>query len=374
MADYTLCGEKLKELAATMEKVKKCIKLAESQEELVKINQKIDAITDWQNSTETELLMREKSRYEKIINGFTNTLKKITDNLELLEMCEQEPNEEESQKVVDGIFSSLAEIEAEVRKSEVASMFGEKEDTMPCFLEINAGAGGTDCQDWVEIMLRMYLMWADKNGFKYAVVDKTAGEEAGLKNVTIEVEGDFAFGYLKNENGVHRLVRISPFNSSGKRQTSFASVFCYPAVNNETTIEINDKDLRIDTYRSSGAGGQHVNKTDSAVRITHIPTKTVVQSQDQRSQLQNRAVAMKMLTSRLYNLELQKQKESSQKIEDAKTDISWGHQVRNYVLHPYKLVKDLRSGYETGNTENVLNGGIADIIESIIISKAQSGN
>jgi peptide chain release factor 2 len=253
-----------------------------------------------------------------------------------------------------------------VKDLKIKSLFRDKNDNNKAFLEINAGAGGVDSQDWVNMMLRMYLMWFDKKGFKYEIIDKCEGEVGGLKSVSLEVNGELAFGFLKNENGIHRLVRISPFNANDKRQTSFAGVFCYPQVEENLDVKIDEKDIRVDVYRSSGAGGQHVNKTESAVRITHIPTGVVVQSQVQRSQIQNRENCMKMLYSKLCEIEKQKQNADFNAANEGKSDISWGNQIRNYVLHPYKLVKDLRSGFETANINNVLDGDLDEIVNSVL--------
>lgn len=237
-----------------------------------------------------------------------------------------------------------------------------------CFVDINAGAGGTDSCDFALMLLRMYERFANRHQFKVEIVSMLDGEEAGIRSATLKIQGRYAFGWLKMESGVHRLVRISPFNANDKRQTSFASVWVYPQIDDNIEIEILDKDLRVDTYRASGAGGQHVNKTDSAVRITHLPTNIVVQCQSDRSQLKNRAEAMKMLKSRLYEFELQKKREEQNKAEAAKTDNSWGHQIRSYVLHPYQMVKDLRTNYETGNTQSVLDGEIDEFIKAALVN------
>lgn len=238
-----------------------------------------------------------------------------------------------------------------------------------CFIDINAGAGGTDSCDFAQMLLRMYDRFSQRHEFKSEIISILEGEEAGIKSVTLKISGRFAFGWLRSEAGVHRLVRISPFNANAKRQTSFASVWVYPQVDNEIDIEVQDKDIRLDTYRASGAGGQHINKTDSAVRITHLETNIVVQCQSDRSQLRNRVTAMNMLKSRLYELEMRKRQEAQNASESAKTDNSWGHQIRSYVLHPYQMVKDLRTGYETGNTASVLTGELDEFIKSALIEK-----
>ena len=250
---------------------------------------------------------------------------------------------------------------------EIEALLNGEADANDTFLEVHAGAGGTESCDWASMLARMYVRWAEKSGYKVEMQSETPGEEAGIKSVTYKVSGHNAYGWLKSESGVHRLVRISPFNSGGKRQTSFSSVWVYPVVDEKIEIEIDDKDLRIDTYRASGAGGQHVNKTDSAVRITHLPTNIVVQCQNDRSQLKNRAEAMKMLKSRLFELEMRKKQEEKDQINSGKTDNGWGHQIRSYVMHPYQMVKDLRTGYEIKNYQKVLDGELDGFIESFLM-------
>lgn len=247
---------------------------------------------------------------------------------------------------------------------------------MSAIMSINAGAGGTEAQDWVEILLRMYLRWAEKKGYATSIIDYQPGDEAGIKSVSFTMEGEYAYGYAKAETGIHRLVRISPFDAGARRHTSFASVFVYPEVNDEIVIEIDEGDLRIDTYRSTGAGGQHVNKTDSAVRITHLPTGIVVQCQNERSQHKNKAMAMKYLKSRLYELKLKEQNEKLNEVNKTKKDIAWGSQIRSYVLHPYKMIKDHRTNLEVGNVNRILDGDIDDFIESYLlasVSEEQAG-
>jgi len=251
-------------------------------------------------------------------------------------------------------------------KFSIEAMFSDENDANHCFVDINAGAGGSDSCDFAVMLMRMYERFADDNDFKTEIISMIDGDEAGIRSATLKIKGQYAFGWFKTESGVHRLVRISPFNANGKRQTSFASIWVYPEVDDDIDIEISDKDLRIDTYRASGAGGQHVNKTDSAVRITHLPTNIVVQCQNDRSQIKNKASAMKMLKSRLFELEMQKKQNALDKIESGKTDNSWGHQIRSYVLHPYQMVKDLRTGYETSNTQAVFDGKITDFIKTTL--------
>ena len=255
--------------------------------------------------------------------------------------------------------------------AEFQKMLGGEHDRANAILTINAGAGGTDSQDWAEMLLRMYLRWCDRRGFKRDIADIQAGEEAGIKSATVMVQGEYAYGYLAAEAGVHRLVRISPFDSNARRQTSFASVFAWPEIDDAIEIDVQEKDLRIDTYRSSGAGGQHVNVTDSAVRITHLPTGIVVSCQNERSQIRNREVAMKILKARLYELEMQKRREKLDAVEAAKKDIAFGSQIRSYVLHPYRMVKDHRTKHETGNPDRVLDGDIDDFVKATLVAKAR---
>lgn len=264
---------------------------------------------------------------------------------------------------------AINRLTAAVETSETQMLLGGENDARNAIVAINAGAGGTDAQDWAEMLLRMYLRWTERRGFKSELIDHQAGEEAGIKSATFRVEGEYAYGLLAGEGGVHRLVRISPFNSGQSRETSFASVFVTPEIDEDIEIEVLDKDLRVDTYRSTGAGGQHINTTDSAVRITHLPTNIVVTCQNQRSQHQNRDVAMRVLKSRLYELELAKKRAESDKLAEAKRDISFGSQIRNYVLHPYRLVKDVRTKHETSNVDAVLAGDLDDFIKDYLLSK-----
>jgi peptide chain release factor 2 len=261
----------------------------------------------------------------------------------------------------------ISEVSRGMAESELAQILGGPDDRRNAIVSLHPGAGGTEAQDWAEILLRMYLRWADRRGYRKEILEYQPGEEAGLKSVTFTVEGDYAYGYLKAEAGIHRLVRISPFDANSRRHTSFASLFVYPEVDDTIKVEVNDADLRVDTYRSSGAGGQHVNKTDSAVRLTHLPTGIVVACQNERSQHKNRAMAMKILRSRLYDLEIEKQKEKMDTFHKTKKDIAWGSQIRSYVLHPYRLVKDHRTGIEVGNADAVLDGDIDQFIQGYLL-------
>ena len=283
----------------------------------------------------------------------------LLDNTELFDMSKAESDE----TGMLGIEGEAVKVSGEVEKMEFRRMFNNPADPLPCFLDIQAGAGGTEACDWASMLLRQYLKYAERKGFKTTIEDETAGDTAGIKGATIKIDGEYAFGLLRTETGVHRLVRKSPFDSSGGRHTSFASVFVYPEIDDSIEIDINPSDVRTDTFRASGAGGQHINKTDSAVRLTHIPTGIVVQCQDGRSQHGNRDVAWKRLRSRLYDFELRKQQEAQQKLEDTKTDVGWGHQIRSYVLDQSRI-KDLRTNYETSATQKVLDGDLDPFIEA----------
>ena len=271
--------------------------------------------------------------------------------------------EESNSEITADCLASIKEINKEIKKNEISCFLSGENDTLDVYIEIHAGAGGTESQDWAEMLRRMYIKWFDKKLFSCEIISEHKGDEAGIKSTTLKVTGEYLYGLMKNESGVHRLVRISPFDSGARRHTSFASVWVYPSIDEEIDVNVDEKDLRIDTYRSSGAGGQHVNVTDSAVRITHIPTRIVVQCQNQRSQHKNKETCYKMLKARLYEYEFQKREEKEQKNVSTKTDIGWGHQIRSYVLQPYRLVKDLRSKIESSNPDDVLNGNLDQFIE-----------
>ncbi len=309
--------------------------------------------------------MRERQRLEKSIASLTELEQQLEDALTLLELGEAEGDEGS----VTEAEQQLTALQEKTEKRELENLLSGEADANNCYLEIHAGAGGTEAQDWAEMLTRMYVRWAEAHGREVAWLEESPGEEAGLKSATLQVSGDNAYGWLKTESGVHRLVRISPFDSQSRRHTSFASVWVYPVIDESIDIEVLDKDLRVDTYRASGAGGQHVNKTDSAVRMTHLPTGIVVQCQNDRSQHRNRAQAMAMLKSRLYEHELQKREEAAQAEADSKTEIGWGHQIRSYVLQPYQMVKDLRTGVEKGNAQGVLDGDIDSFLEAALASR-----
>ena len=298
--------------------------------------------------------MRERNRLAAQVEGVQAMEAELADTLELIGMAEAEADDA---MVADGI-ATLKRIAEDAKTQEIESLLSGEADANDAYVEINAGAGGTEAQDWAEMLLRMYGRWAEKHGYKIQLMDQSEGEQAGIKSATLQVSGVNAYGWLKTEAGVHRLVRISPFDAAARRQTSFASVWVYPVIDDKIEIEVNESDIKVDTYRASGAGGQHVNKTESAIRFTHIPTGIVVACQTDRSQHRNRATAMQMLKAKLYELELQKREAAAAATESAKTDIGWGHQIRSYVLAPYQLVKDLRTNHETSNPSAVLDGDL----------------
>ncbi|GGB40250.1 peptide chain release factor 2 [Tistrella bauzanensis] len=311
--------------------------------------------------------MRERTQLDGAVERYRKLDQAFRDDLELAELGEME----EDDSVVDEAQASLARLHQDLLTLKVESLLSGEVDGNDAYLEVHAGAGGTESQDWALMLLRMYTRWAEGHGYKTEIVEETDGEEAGIKSATLQIKGQNAFGWSKTETGVHRLVRISPFDSQARRQTSFAAVHVYPVIDDTINIEILDKDLRIDTYRASGAGGQHVNRTDSAIRITHVPTGIVVQCQQDRSQHKNRATAMGMLKARLYEREIRMREEKAQAEADAKSDIGWGHQIRSYVLHPYQMVKDLRTGVETGNTQAVLDGDLDAFMQAALSARVE---
>jgi peptide chain release factor 2 len=313
--------------------------------------------------------MRERTHLETAVAAVRRLESGLEDALTLAELAE---TEEDTSSLAEA-EAELARLKSEAGKRELESLLSGEADANDCYLEIHAGAGGTEAQDWAEMLLRMYTRWAEQHGYKVEYLEESPGEEAGLKSATIRVSGDNAYGWLKTESGVHRLVRISPYDSAARRHTSFASVWVYPVIDDKIDVEILDKDLRIDTYRASGAGGQHVNKTSSAIRITHMPTGIVVQCQADRSQHRNRAMAFDMLRARLYEAELKKREEAAQALESTKTDIGWGHQIRSYVLQPYQMIKDLRTGVETSSTQAVLDGDIDRFLEASLAERIKGG-
>jgi len=313
----------------------------------------------WSDAKRAQELGKERRELETVINTLTKLDQSLRDASELFDMAKEE-SDDESLLSIDQDAAGLEKIVAEM---EFRRMFSHPMDPNNCFLDIQAGSGGTEAQDWASMLRRMYVRYAERHGFKVEVLEESEGEVAGLKSTSLKISGDYAFGYLRSESGVHRLVRKSPFDSGNRRHTSFSSVFVYPEVDDSIEIEINPADLRTDTFRASGAGGQHINKTDSAIRITHLPTNIVVQCQNDRSQHRNRAEAMLMLKARLYELEMRKRNDEKQAMEDSKTDIGWGHQIRSYVLDQSRI-KDLRTNYEVGNTQAVLDGDLDGFIEA----------
>lgn len=319
----------------------------------------------WDDPEAATPLLKERTFLSGRLESFQTLMSEIDDNELLVEMAHEEGDEQ----TLAEVGAQASALEKKLREFTLDMMLDGEQDANNAIVSINAGAGGTDAQDWAEMMFRMYLRWAEQRRYKTEILDLQPGDEAGIKSVTFTVKGEYAYGYIKSEIGVHRLVRISPFNASGKRQTSFASVFVYPELDKEIVVEVDEKDLRIDTYRASGAGGQHVNKTSSAVRITHLPTGIVVQCQQEKSQHRNKDMAMKVLNARLYQHEKQKQDAELQQMHDSKDEIAWGSQIRSYVLHPYQLVKDHRTNMEIGNVNSVLDGELDDLIEGVLLSK-----
>lgn len=323
----------------------------------------LEAPDIWNNPERAQALGKERVQLEEIVDVLSNLHTGLTESAELLEIATEENDED----TVNSLIRDLDRMEAELEQLEFRRMFSGEMDPNNAYLDIQSGSGGTEAQDWAEMLLRMYLRWGEKRGFNTELMEVSAGDVAGIKSATIRFEGDYAFGWLRTETGVHRLVRKSPFDSGNRRHTSFASVFVSPEIDDDIDIDINPADLRIDVYRASGAGGQHINKTESAIRITHVPTNVVVQCQSDRSQHKNRATAMKQLKAKLYELEMQKRNANQQALEDSKADIGWGSQIRSYVLDQSRI-KDLRTGVETGNTQAVLDGELDQFIEASLKS------
>ncbi len=329
---------------------------------LEKLNAQAEDPALWDDQSNAQTVLKERTQLDNMIKGTQDLEQQLEDNLTLLELGEME---DDAQAITEA-EKALQVLAKKVHRMEIESLLSGEADSNDCYIEIHPGAGGTESQDWAMMLQRMYLRWAEQKGYKTEIIEESAGDEAGIKSATILVQGHNAYGWSKTESGVHRLVRISPFDSASRRHTSFASAWVYPVIDDSIEIEILDKDLRVDTYRASGAGGQHINKTDSAIRITHLPTNIVVQCQNSRSQHQNRANAMKMLKARLYEEELRKREEAAQEVNDTKSDIGWGNQIRSYVLHPYQMVKDLRTSVETGNSAAVLDGDLDDFMSAAL--------
>ncbi|WP_417318153.1 peptide chain release factor 2 [Emcibacter sp.] len=319
----------------------------------------------WNDASKAQKLMQERQKLDQAISLCKNVEQDLNDNIELIEMGEMEGDEEvvaEAEQAIEALTDKAGEMEFQ-------TLLSGEADSFDTYVEIHSGAGGTESQDWANMLLRMYTRWAEQHGYKVDMIEYHAGDEAGIKSATLLVKGENAYGWLKTESGVHRLVRISPYDSNARRHTSFASVWIYPVVDDNFEVEINESDLRVDTYRASGAGGQHVNTTDSAIRITHIPTNIVVQCQNDRSQHKNRATAMNMLKARLYEAELQRREEEANAEHASKTEIGWGHQLRSYVLQPYQMVKDLRTGVESGQPDKVLDGDIDQFLTAALAAR-----
>ena len=333
------------------------------------MNAKAEDPTIWDDPQEAQNLMRERQQLDDSINGLKRLEAQLADNLELIEMGEEEGDSD----IVTEAEAALKELRTEVTKQQIESLLSGEADGNDTYLEIHSGAGGTESQDWANMLLRMYTRWAERRGMKVELMEIHDGEEAGIKSATLLVKGHNAYGWLKTESGVHRLVRISPYDSQARRHTSFSSIWTYPVIDDSIDVDINESDCRIDTYRASGAGGQHVNTTDSAVRITHIPTGIVVQCQQERSQHKNRAKAWDMLRARIYEAELKKREEAASEEAASKTEIGWGHQIRSYVLQPYQLVKDLRTGTESTNPQGVLDGDLDQFMEAALAQRVYGG-
>ena len=314
----------------------------------------------WQDKSNSQKVIKEKKLHEDLINSYKKSIQELDEIKDLYDLA----NEENNQIVLNETLKKLKDLKSRIKKNETKCFLSNENDALDCYVEIHAGAGGTESQDWAEMLRRMYMKWASDKKYRSSLISEHKGDEAGIKSSTIKIQGDYIYGLLKSESGIHRLVRISPFDSGARRHTSFASVWIYPVVDENIDVEILEKDLRIDTYRSSGAGGQHVNTTDSAVRITHLPTKIVVQCQNERSQHKNKETCINMLKARLYNFEIKKREKISEDQQNSKSDIGWGHQIRSYVLHPYRLVKDNRTNYESTNPDKVLDGNIDEFLES----------
>lgn len=354
-------SELIKSLAIKVENIAKIIRIDEQKARLEAIIKEENAPNFWNDTKKVAEIGKEKSRLNRILSVYENAKNALNDSNELFALAGAENDSE----MLENLFLEAPELEHKIKQIEIEIMLSDKNDSANAIISIQPGAGGTESQDWASMLYRMYLRWCERRGFKVELLDYQDGEEAGIKGVSFLIKGENAYGYAKSENGIHRLVRISPFDANKKRHTSFASVQVTPEIDDDIQIEIEEKDIRIDTYRASGAGGQHINKTESAIRITHFPTGIVVQCQNDRSQHKNKATAMKMLKSRLYDLELKKQNN----VVEEKSDIGWGHQIRSYVFAPYQQVKDLRSNIAYSNVEAIMDGDIDEIIEGVLIAE-----
>ncbi|HSG11346.1 MAG TPA: peptide chain release factor 2 [Gammaproteobacteria bacterium] len=363
MSDLTAIRNHIKDLDGRSAALRGYLDLDTRAERLTEVSRELEDPAIWNDPERAQELGRERARLEEVVVTLGNMTQGLQDASELLEVAADEGD----QDTLDAIEDDLQSLEADIAKLEFHRMFSGEMDEANAFLDVQSGSGGTEAQDWAEMLLRMYLRWGERHGFKTELIEASPGEVAGIKSATVKIEGAYAFGWLRTEIGVHRLVRKSPFDSGNRRHTSFAAVFVSPEIDDDIDIDINPADLRIDVYRASGAGGQHVNRTESAVRITHEPTGVVVQCQNDRSQHKNKATAMKQLKSKLYELEIQKRNADQQVLEESKSDIGWGSQIRSYVLDQSRI-KDLRTGHETGNTQAVLDGDLDPFIEASLKS------
>ncbi|MEX1330263.1 MAG: peptide chain release factor 2 [Desulfobacterales bacterium] len=359
--------QNLDELKVKLEHLGVIFDIDDREKRLAEIESIIAKDGFWDNPEDSKSILKERTLIANKLDQFGKLWHDLEENQILLDLAIEESDSETLEEAAQQAES----LDEAIDRFSLDIMLDGKDDAKNAIVSINAGAGGTEAQDWAEMLFRMYSRWIERRGFKFELIDFQPGDEAGIKSVTFTAGGQNAFGYLKSETGVHRLVRISPFNASGKRHTSFASVFVYPELDSEIVIDIDDKDLRIDVYRASGAGGQHVNKTSSAVRITHLPSGIVAQCQQEKSQHRNKDMAMKVLKARLYQQERQKQDDKLQELHDSKEDIAWGSQIRSYVLHPYQMVKDHRINLDVGNVSDVLDGGIDRFIEKVLLAKKQ---
>ncbi|WP_206454084.1 peptide chain release factor 2 [Aurantimonas marina] len=365
------------EIETMVDEIKQAISLLrrhldwdQSLKRLDHLNQKAEDPSIWEDAAEAQKLMRERQHLDEAVSSIKRLDQSLSDNVELIAMGEEEGDSE----IVTEAETAIRGIRADVDKRQIEALLAGEADANDTYVEVHSGAGGTESQDWAAMLLRMYMRWADRSKMKVEVLEEHAGEEAGIKSATLLIKGHNAYGWMKTESGVHRLVRISPYDSQARRHTSFASVWVYPVIDDTIQIDVSESDVRIDTYRASGAGGQHVNTTDSAVRITHIATGIVVQCQAERSQHKNRATAWNMLRARLYEAELERREEEASAEAASKTDIGWGHQIRSYVLQPYQLVKDLRTGVESTSPQDVLDGYLDEFMEAALAHRVHGGD